>query len=49
MNWPSLVTSSFVVQKIYSKIRLISCTNTHPDVIMGLLKIQRLEYLENGT
>ena len=28
INWPSLVTSWFVVQKIYSKMHLISCTNT---------------------
>ena len=30
-----------------------ACTNTHHDitcfVIMGCLKIQKLEYLENGT
>ena len=30
-----------------------ACTNTHHDiirfVIMGWLKIQKLEYLENGT
>ena len=32
INWPSLVTSWFVVQKIYSKMHLISCTNTHRDV-----------------
>ena len=31
-NWPSLVTSWNVVQKIYSKIHLVSCTNTHRDV-----------------
>ena len=29
INWPSLVTSWFVVQKIYSKMHLVSCTNTH--------------------
>ena len=29
INWPSLVTSWFVVQKIYSKMDLVSCTNTH--------------------
>ena len=32
INWPSLVTSWFVVQKIYSKMHLLSCTNTHCDV-----------------
>ena len=32
INWPSLVTSWFVVQKIYSKTHLVSCTNTHHDV-----------------
>ena len=32
INWPSLVTSWFVVQKIYSKMHLVSCTNTHCDV-----------------
>ena len=32
INSPSLVTSWFVVQKIYSKIHLISCTNTHHDI-----------------
>ena len=32
INWPSLVTSWFVVRKIYSKMHLISCTNTHHDV-----------------
>ena len=32
INWPSLVTSWFVVQKIYSKMHLVSCTNTHRDV-----------------
>ena len=31
-NWPSLVTSWFLVQKIYSKMHLVSCTNTHRDV-----------------
>ena len=34
-------------------MRPVSCTNTHHDVtiwqIMGWLKIQTLEYLENGT
>ena len=32
INWPSLVASWFVVQKIYSKMHLVSCTNTHRDV-----------------
>ena len=32
INWPSLVTSWFVVQKIYSKMHLVSSTNTHRDV-----------------
>ena len=32
INWPSLVTSWFVVRKIYSKTHVISCTNTHCDV-----------------
>ena len=32
INWSSLVTSRVVVQKIYSKIYLVSCTNTHLDV-----------------
>ena len=32
VNWSSLVTSWFVVQKIYSKMHHVSCTNTHPDV-----------------
>ena len=32
ISWPSLVTSWFVVQKIYSKMHLVSCTNTHRDV-----------------
>ena len=31
-NWPSLVTSWVVVQTIYSKMHLVSCTNTHGDV-----------------
>ena len=43
----------FVVQKIYSKMHLISCTNTHRDITdlvnHGMLKIQKLEYLENET
>ena len=32
INWPSLVTSWVVVQKTYSKMHLVSCTNTHRDV-----------------
>ena len=32
IHWQSLVTSWVLVQKIYSKIYLISCTNTHHDV-----------------
>ena len=32
INWPSLVTLWVVVQKIYSKIHPVSCTNTHHDV-----------------
>ena len=32
INWQSFVTSWFVVQKIYSKMHLVSCTNTHRDV-----------------
>ena len=31
INWPSLVTSWLVVKNIYSKIYLVSCTNTHCD------------------
>ena len=30
--WPGLVTSWVVFQKIYSKMYLVSCTNTHHDV-----------------
>ena len=30
--WPNLVTSGVAVQKIYSKIHLVSCTNTHRDI-----------------
>ena len=32
-------------------MQLVSCTNTHREVRFGksLLKIQKLEYLENGT
>ena len=40
-----------MVQKIYSKMYLVSCTNTHRDVIDSvnhwMVKIQKLEYLEN--
>ena len=32
ISWPSLVTSWVVVQKIYSKMYFVSCTNTHRDV-----------------
>ena len=32
INWSSLVTSWVVVQKIYSKMHLVSCTNTHCDI-----------------
>ena len=32
INWPSLVTSWFGVQKMYSKMHLISGTNTHHDI-----------------
>ena len=32
INWPSLVTSWLVVQKIYSKMYLVSRTNNHRDV-----------------
>ena len=31
ISWPSLVTSWVVIQKIYSKMYLVSCTNTHCD------------------
>ena len=31
INWPSLVTSWVVVQKIFSKMLLVSFTNTHCD------------------
>ena len=33
INWPSLVASWFVVQKIFSKMHLVLCTNTYHDVI----------------
>ena len=32
IHWPNLVTWWIVVQKIYSKIYLVSCTNTHRNV-----------------
>ena len=32
INWPSLVTLWGLVQKIYSKIHSVSCTNIHHDV-----------------
>ena len=32
IKWPSLVTWWVVVQKIYSKMHPVSCTNTHHDV-----------------
>ena len=32
VNWPSLVTSWVLVQKIYLKMYLVSCTNTHHDI-----------------
>ena len=32
IHWPSLVTSWVVVRKIYSKMHLVLCTNTHRDV-----------------
>ena len=32
INWPSLVTLWVVVQKIYSKMHVVLCTNTHRDV-----------------
>ena len=32
ISWPSLVTLWVVVQKIYSKMHCVSCTNTHRDV-----------------
>ena len=38
INLPSLVTSWFVVQKIYSKMHLAPCTNTHRDVTDLMLK-----------
>ena len=42
-----------VVQKIESKMLPISCANNHHDVTdlanRGWFKIQKLEYLKNGT
>ena len=32
INWPGLVTLWVVVQKIYSKMYLVSCTNSYRDV-----------------
>ena len=32
INWPSLVTQWFVVQNIYSKMHLVSCSNIHRGV-----------------
>ena len=32
IDWPSLVTSWVVVQKIYLKMYLVSCTNTDCDI-----------------
>ena len=32
ISWPSLVTSWVLVQKIYSKMYIVPCTNTHCDV-----------------
>ena len=54
INWPSLVTSWVVVQKIYSKMHPVSCTNSHHDVTHlvnhGMVKNKKkLEYLETGT
>ena len=54
MNWPSLVTSRVVAQKIYSKMHFVSCTNTHCNVTdlvnHGMVKnTKTYEYLENGT
>ena len=53
INSPNLVTQWVLVQKIYTKMYPISCTNTHHDVTdlinHGMVKIQKFEYLENGT
>ena len=32
ISWPSLMTSRVAVQKIYSAMYLVSCTDTHRDV-----------------
>ena len=32
ISWPSLVTSWVLVQKIYSEMHTVSCTNTDHDV-----------------
>ena len=32
INWPSLVTEWVLVQKIYSKMYPVSCSNTRPDI-----------------
>ena len=53
INWTSLVTQSVVVQKIYSNMSLVSCTNTYDDVTdlvnHGLVKITKLDSLDIGT
>ena len=36
INWTSLVTSWVVVQKIYLKMYLVSCANTHRDLTDSL-------------
>ena len=42
VNWPSLVTWWVVVQKIYSKLHTVTCTNTHHEVTdlvnLGMVK-----------
>ena len=51
INWPSLVTKSVVVQKIFKSapmshvLKLIMMSNIWS--IMTWLEIQKLEYLEN--
>ena len=50
INWPSLVTSWVVIQKIYSKMHPVSCTNTHDVTDLpnhGMAKNIKLEYHEN--
>ena len=46
INWASLVTSWFVVQKLYSKMHLHSCTKTHCDitdlVYRGMVKNKKI-------